>query len=140
MFARLFIRELIGSRACPSAARPIGERNAFLGAGARVQGNILNLSDDSLSFSVVRSSSKSNVRPSRTPLTLVGYTWRTAVNSVYLRVCNVFTSAYYWVNNRKYVLSVRRCSALTNNHLVSVVFSLDSISCEQNQVAVGGEA
>ncbi|TWW60297.1 Iron-sulfur cluster assembly 1 -like protein, mitochondrial HESB-like domain-containing protein 2 [Takifugu flavidus] len=80
MFARLFIRELIGLRACPSAARPIGERNAFLGAGARVQGNILNLSDDSLSFSVVRSSSKSNVRPSRAPLTLTP----SAVNKIRL--------------------------------------------------------
>ncbi|XP_011617955.1 iron-sulfur cluster assembly 1 homolog, mitochondrial-like [Takifugu rubripes] len=80
MFARLFIRELIGLRACPSAARPIGERNAFLGAGARVQGNILNLSDDSLSFSVVRSSSKSNVRPPRAPLTLTP----SAVNKIRL--------------------------------------------------------
>ncbi|CAG08610.1 unnamed protein product [Tetraodon nigroviridis] len=68
------IREVIGSRARPSLARPIIKQNAFLGAGtfnyAPAKLNALKLSDDSLSFSVVRSATEKNTVPSRAALTL----------------------------------------------------------------------
>lgn len=75
-----FIREVIGLHARPSLGRPIIEQNAFLGAGAffytPAKFNVLNLSDDSLSFSVVRSATKKNIVSSRAALTLVRYTRR----------------------------------------------------------------
>lgn len=80
------IREVIGSRARPSLARPIIKQNAFLGAGtfnyAPSKLNVLKLSDDSLSFSVVRSATEKNTVPSRAALTLVSFTqrFRTSAN------------------------------------------------------------
>lgn len=74
---RLFIREIIGVHVCLSAARPIIDRNAFLRAGSffykPAQYNVLNLSNDSLSVSVVRTPRKRNIVSSRAALTLVGY-------------------------------------------------------------------
>lgn len=83
-----FIREVIGLHARPSPARPIIEQNIFLGACAffftPAKFNVLNLSDDSLSFSVVRSARKRNTVSSRAALTLVRYArrFRTSVNCV----------------------------------------------------------
>lgn len=72
-----FIREIIGLHARPSVSRPIIEHNAFLGAGSFIYSlfklNVLKLSDDSLSFSVVRSATEKNTVPSRAALTLVSY-------------------------------------------------------------------
>lgn len=69
-----FIRKVIGLHARPSLARPIIEQNVFLGAGAvfytPAKFNVLNLSDDSLSFSMVRSAAKRNTVSSRAALIL----------------------------------------------------------------------